>query len=59
MEEPCNGTICLLPNLQVMSSAQNERPEQTKKRSVKLKWLIRKIPTEGPKAPEMLIARAK
>ena len=58
-EEACNGTICLFPNLQVKNRAQNERPEQARNRRVKLKWLISKIPTEGPKAPDMLIARAK
>ena len=47
MEESCNGATCLLPNLLVMNSEHNDRPKQTKKRKVKLKWLIRNIPREG------------
>jgi hypothetical protein len=42
-----------------MKSEQNERPEQTKNRRVKPKWLIRKIPMGGPSAPEILMARLK
>ena len=57
MEGSCNGATCLLPNLLVINREHNERPEQTKKRRVKLKWFIRNIPREGPKAPEMLVAR--
>ena len=59
MEQFCNGATCLLPNLLVMNREHNDRPEQTKKRKVKLKSLIRNIPMEGPKAPEMLKARVK
>jgi hypothetical protein len=56
MEDSCNGAACLPPNLLVMNSEHNDRPKQTKKREVKLKWLIRKIPRGGAKAAEILVA---
>jgi hypothetical protein len=57
IQEPCNGVPCFLPNLLVMKSEHNDRPVQSKKRWVKLKWLIRNIPKGGAKAPEILKAR--
>jgi hypothetical protein len=42
-----------------MNSEHSDRPEQTKKRRVKLKWLIRNIPKGGAKAPEIVEARIK
>jgi len=59
MEESRNGVTCLLSNLLVMNREDNDRPKQTKKRRVKLKWLTRSIPRVGPKAPEMLKAIRK
>ena len=59
MEETWNGATCLLPNRWVIKSELNERPKQTKKRIVKLKWLIRNIPREGAKAAETFEARVK
>jgi hypothetical protein len=53
------GVMGLLPNRLVMTSEHNDKPEQTKKRKVKLKWLIRNIPKGGAKAPEMVEARVK
>jgi len=57
MEESFSGATCLLPSRIVINSEHNDRPEQTEKRRVKLKWLIRNIPRGGAKAPEMLGAR--
>ena len=59
MGESFNGATCLLPNLVEMNREHNDRPKQTKKRRVKLKWLIRNIPRGGAKAPETLKARIK
>jgi hypothetical protein len=42
-----------------MKSEHKDKPEQTKKRRVKLKWLIRNIPRGGAKAPEIVEARLK
>jgi hypothetical protein len=42
-----------------MNSEHSDRPEQTKKRWVKLKWLIRNIPKGGAKAPEIVEAKVK
>jgi hypothetical protein len=39
-----------------MNSEHKDRPKQTKKRRLKLKWMIRNIPRGGAKAPEMLVA---
>ncbi len=52
----CNGATCFFPNLFVMNNKHNDRPKQTKKRRVKLKWLIRNIPRGGAKAPAMVEA---
>jgi hypothetical protein len=57
MEESCNGATCPLPNLLEINSEHNDRHKQTKKRRVKLKWLIRNIPRGGAKAPERLNPR--
>ena len=59
MEESCSGATCLLANLFVMKSEHKDRPKQTRKRRVKLKWLIRSIPREGAKAPDKLKVRRK
>ena len=59
MEESRNGATCLHPSLLLMNREHNDRPKQTKKRRVKLKWLTRSIPRVGPKAPEMLKAIRK
>jgi hypothetical protein len=42
-----------------MKREHNDRPPQTKKRRVKLKWLMRKIPRGGDRAPEIVEARLK
>ena len=54
MRESCDGAHCLLLSLLVMNSEHNDRPKQTRKRRVKLKWLIRNIPRGGAKALERL-----
>ncbi len=59
LEESCNGATSLLPNLWVINSEHNDRLKQSKKRKLKLKWLIRNIPREGPKAPARLMPRKK
>ena len=59
MGESSNGTTCLLPNLLVINREHNDIPKQTKKRRVKLKWLIRNIPKEGARAKEKLGASKK
>ena len=59
MEESFNGMTSLLLNKVVMKSEHKDKPEQTKKRRVKLKWLIRNIPRGGAKAPEIVEARLK
>jgi hypothetical protein len=56
-EEASDEGTCLLSNRWVIRSAHNDRPEQTRKREVKLNWLIMNIPTGGAKAPEMFMAR--
>jgi hypothetical protein len=58
-EESSSGATCLFPNLLVMNREHNERPTQTQKRMVKLKWLIRNIPKEGARAKEILGASKK
>ena len=57
MGELSNGLTFLFPNFVVINSEHNDRPVQTKKRMVKLKWLIRNIPKEGAKAKDRLKAR--
>ena len=59
IEESSDGETCLFPNLLVMNKAHSDRPEQTKKRMVKLNWLIRNIPRGGPRAKEILKPRKK
>ena len=59
MEECPNGATCLLPNRIVINSEHNDRPKQTKKRRVKLKWLIRNIPRGGARALEIVKDRMK
>ena len=59
MEASSNETICLLPNLLIMNRAHSDRPEQTKNKTVKLNWLIRNIPREGPRAKEIVRPRKK
>ena len=54
IEESSNGATCLFPNLLVMNRVHSDRPEETKNRKVKLKWLMRNIPREGPRANEIL-----
>jgi hypothetical protein len=58
-EESSSGATCLLPNRLVMNREHNDRPEQTQKRRVKLKWLIRNIPKEGARAKATLGASKK
>jgi hypothetical protein len=41
----------------VTKREDNERPVQTKKRGVKLKWLISNIPNEGAMAKEIWKAK--
>ena len=50
VEAACKGAVCFPANWFVTRSEQKDRPKQTKKRMVKLKWLIRSIPMAGAKA---------
>jgi hypothetical protein len=59
MKESCKGAISLILNLLVINNEHDDRLKQTKKRRVKLNWLIRNIPMEGAKALETVWAIAK
>ena len=59
LECSCNGTICLFSNGWVMKSENKDRPEQTRNRMGKLKWLIRNIPRGGAMALEIVKDRVK
>jgi hypothetical protein len=59
VEKSCKGATCLLPNRLVINNEHKDRPEQTKNRRVKLKWLIRNIPRGGARALEIVKDRIK
>ena len=59
VEASSNGTTCLRSSLLVTNKELEDRPKQTKKKRVKLKWLIKNIPKEGPRAKEIFMDRRK
>jgi hypothetical protein len=50
-----DGSIFLFPNFKVMNSPHKDNPVQTKKRTVKSKWLMRSIPKYGASAKATLM----
>ncbi len=53
-EEFCGGETSVFSNWLVMAREHKEKAKQAKKRTVKLKWLIKNIPKEGTRAREIL-----
>ncbi len=50
----CDGGLPFFPNCIAKKKAHKDKPMHAKKRTTKLKWLMRSIPKNGPRAKDRL-----
>ena len=53
----CDGAAPFFPNFITMKKEHKDKPVHARKRTTKLKWLMRSIPKNGPKAKDKLLDR--
>ena len=53
----CDGVAPFFPNFIAMKKEHKDKPVHVRKRTTKLKWLMRSIPKNGPKAKDRLFDR--
>ena len=53
----CDGGLPFFPNFIAKKKAHKDKPMHARKRTMKLKWLMRNIPKNGPRAKDRLFDR--